>query len=192
MDGEPSGVVVVIRFQQRDSSQPLPASDLRAYYRKKTPAQRRRDEKRSRQYRQKGEQRHSETLLPRDAIHEDVAKKSIVVHDLAATSLAPKPADYVTKSTVTFDPSTSNALEVAEAASVSNIDPPPSHSSDTQEDSQSAFSGGEVTEEDLREMIERIFYQPASQPEAGSLNEHTTVVCSGTAEASPSNSTTEI
>ena len=116
VDGEPGSVVVVMRFQQRDS-QPLLTSNRRASYRLKTPAQRRRDEKRSRQHRQKGEQKHCVTVLPCDTIVEDVAKKSVAVHDLAATSRAPKPADYVTKSTVTFDPSCSGHFEVAEAPS---------------------------------------------------------------------------
>ena len=56
--------------------------------------------------------------MPHNTIDEDVAKKSVVVHDLAATSHDPKPADYVTESTVTSDPSTSADLEVAEAPSV--------------------------------------------------------------------------
>ena len=154
VDGEPSSVVVVIRFQQRDSSQPLPASDIRTYYRKKTPAQRRRDERRSRQYRQKGEQKHSETVFPRDAIHEDVAKNYVVVHDLASTSHALKPADYVTKSTVTFDPSTSNDLEVAEVPSVDQTNdssatetPPP------QDQNAEAASSREATMEDFERMM---------------------------------------
>ena len=156
VDGEPSGVVVVMRFQQRDS-QPWPASDRRAYHRTKTPAQRRRNERRARLHRQRGEQKHSETVLPHNTIDEDVAKKSVVVHDLAATSHDPKPADYVTESTVTSDPSTSADLEVAEAPSVditndsSATEAPPPQDQNTE-----VAPSREATIEDLDRVMTRV------------------------------------
>ena len=180
-----------MRFKQREG-RPLPMEDMRGCaWKKKTPAQRRRDALRAGR-RQQGEQKYFGTISRPKTFECDVAKAHVSDHDDARSSRPDEPTDYVTVTPLTSDPRNSPEKPQQTKAAVSNIDPPPSHSSDTQEDSQSASSGGGVTAEDVREMIKRIFYQPMSQPEAGSLHEHTTVVCSGTAEASPSNSTTEI
>ena len=177
VDGEPGSVVVVVRFRTRDG-QPLLTSEQRGYWRKKTPAQRRRDERRARQHRQKGEQRHCETFSS-NVIDALVEKNSAVVHDQVENSRSREPPDYVTASSVNFDPSYSDGLhEVAQAASVDRKDDPPATETPSfQDQSAEVSSPHEVTIEDFERAMNEI-----SQEFSRDLSEQMTTLRSEMAE----------
>ena len=154
VDGEADSVVVVLRFKQRDG-QPLPASNRREHYRKKTPAQRRRDDLRSRQHPQRGEQNRSDTLSKPNESTVDVAKNSRGVHDLAGNALSSEQADYVTESAVTFDPSSSDVHP--QAKKTSSTDNPNAVVTPLHPDETVDVSGAkEATTEDLQSAISEL------------------------------------
>ena len=150
VDAEREGVVVILRFRQRDSDrQPLQPGDWRTGYKRKTPAARRRDRQRAEEYRRKSEQKLTVTFSE--------APSSVSTLDVACGSQSQMPTGYVAPPSVTSDPSNTNHSKEEEggitSASGDKASAPEEPSS--QNESHAALvssSGTEATIEALREL----------------------------------------
>ena len=150
VDGESGNVLVLLRFKQRDGP-PLPTKNYRGSCRKRTPAQRRRDQLRAEKHRQRGEKRRFDTSQSSKPVDSDVANRSILGPDTARNSRPPVVSDHVTQSALTSDPLSSDQTQTSTAASLI-----PSMSRSTIKESQNdvqkemdSSSGEEITVEDV-------------------------------------------
>ena len=141
--------MIVMRFKQREG-QPLPMRDMCGHaWKKKTPAQRRRDRQRSERHHQ-GEQTNFDTNLSPETFEVNVANSVVPDRDVARSSRPNDPTDCVTGIPMTSDPGNSSEKPDETAVLVSNMDPP------TERDHQSDSSRREATVEDLWEIVANI------------------------------------
>ena len=154
VDGERESAVVVLRFRQQDG-QPLLSNDNVGYWKRKTPAQRHRDQLRAEQ-RRKGERRRFPTFLKPAKADVDVAKSIPSTYCDARDSRHDVPTHYVPTPTMTSDPSScADETEIAISAVIQN--PSPSDPSIHDEDPDKTSSKSEATvHKDLEKIMKAV------------------------------------
>ena len=147
VDGERGSVIVVMKFRQRDADrQPLHTSDWRMGWRKKTPAMKRRDEQRAKEYHQKSKQKLTVTFSD--------APSNVSTRDVACDTHSHMPAEYVTSPFVTSEHLIADHNEEGTTTPVStDLASPPEESAsrDDAPDACTSYSGKKGAQEAMRD-----------------------------------------